>query len=195
MRLVAQRPESLGWLFGPIGYKRPREGVPFALDNDAYTNFLKGAEFDYVGWVGMLNKVRIAGIDPLWCAVPDVVADRESTLRSWKRYSPVAKCYGWPLCFVLQDGMTARDIPKNADVVFVGGSTSWKWRSIPIWVKAHPRVHVGRCGTSRFKLDRLEELGVESCDGSGFFRATIAGREARQLLGWLYKTDHQLTLI
>jgi len=192
IQMVLSNPDKLGWLLGPSSYKRPKIGVPFALDNDAYTNWKKGAPFNYPGWVTFLDKIRNTGMSPLWCAVPDAVANRQETLRLWARYSSVAGCYGWPLAFVVQDGMTPVDIPKTASVIFVGGSTSWKWKTISMWVSAHPRVHVGRCGTSRWKLDRLESLGVESCDGSGFFRATMGGREARQLIGWLDKTDHQM---
>lgn len=191
LALVRENPDHLGWLIGPSNYKSPRVGVPFVLDNDAYLNYKNGESFDSSKWKAFLDKVKTTGHDPLWIVVPDVVADRDGTIQNWVRFSPTAHEYGWPLAFVVQDGMTSKDIPGNCDLIFVGGTTSWKWRSIPMWCKTHPRVHVGRCGTSRWKLDRLEQLGVESCDGSGFFRATINGREARQLLGWLYATDHQ----
>lgn len=195
VELARANPTKLGQLWGPIGFKKPKKGISFALDNDAYTCWTKGLSFDYPAWVNMLNKMRALNETPLWVAVPDVVADRQATLAAWKRFAPVARCYGWPLAFVLQDGMTHRDVPKEASVVFVGGTTSWKWRTIPMWVEYFPRVHVGRCGTSKWKLDRLEEMGVESCDGSGFFRATWEGREARQLRAWLSPTEFQTQLL
>ncbi len=188
-------PGRLGWLFGPTHFMTPKPDIEFALDNDAYPDWTKGKTFNYPAWVGMLDKVRLSGIAPRWVAVPDVVTNRKATLESWKRFAPVARCYGWPMAFVVQDGMTERDIPQDAALVFVGGSTQWKWRSIPTWVKAFPRVHVGRCGTSREKLDRLEQMGVESCDGSGFFRDTAAGKNARNLFAWLARETHQPDLV
>lgn len=194
VQMVQNHPTKLGWLYGPSSYKTPRANIPFALDNDAYSDWKAGRDFNYLAWIKFLDKIRATGMTPLWMAVPDVVADRSRTLKAWIRYKPVAECYNWPLAFVVQDGMKPTDVPYSAAIVFVGGTTSWKWRTVPMWAKEFPRVHVGRCGTSRWKLDRLEELGVESCDGSGFFRATSNGREARQLFGWVEKTDHQLSL-
>lgn len=191
-RLASENTGRLGWLLSPACFKRPRTEVPFALDNDAYSNWKKGKEFDLPAWIRFLDKIRAVGVAPMWCAVPDVVANRDATLTRWKSCSKVAEIYGWPLAFVVQDGMTPRDIPKTAAVIFVGGTTSWKWRTIPMWVSVFPRVHVGRCGTSRWKLERLEQLGVESCDGSGFFRATTNGREARQLKAWLTPQTKQI---
>jgi hypothetical protein len=194
VELVIANPGRLGWLIGPIHFKQPRKEVPFALDNDAYIHFSKGTDFDYIGWLALLDKVKRSKLKPLWVAVPDVVADRAGTLASWKRFAPVARLYEWPLAFVVQDGMTPRDVPKDAAVVFVGGSTQWKWRNIPMWCEHFQRVHVGRCGTSKWKLDRLQVMGVESCDGSGWMRDTIAGRNARQLLAWLDPKTHQTEL-
>lgn len=193
--LARDYPTRLGWLLGPTSYKRPRSGLQFALDNDAYINWRKGLEFDLPNWIKFLDKIRLQPHQPMWCAVPDLVADRDGTLNRWQRCAPVAACYGWPLCFVVQDGMKPKCVPREASIIFVGGTTEWKWRTIPMWVEHFPRVHVGRCGTSRWKLERLESLGVESCDGSGFFRATINGREARQLKAWLDPITFQPELI
>jgi hypothetical protein len=183
--LCRQNPSKLGQIIGPTWYKAPRSDIPFALDNDAYSDFTKGKSFNYLAWVDMLNKVRALEAVPLWIAVPDVVANRQATLANWKRFSPVARCYGWPLAFVAQDGMTPRDVPKNADVVFVGGTTSWKWRTLPMWCEHFPRVHIGRVNNLE-KVWICQRHGAESCDGSGWFRDSTEGGRARQLRAWLH---------
>lgn len=184
--LARQHPDRLGWLISPRSFKLPKPDLPFAIDNDAYTLWIKGELFDEVAWLKTLDRVRESGHNPMWIVIPDRVADRERTLELWGHYSKRVKEYGWPLAFVVQDGMTLSDIPKDANIVFVGGTTQFKWRTLPQWCRSFPRVHVGRCGTSAWKLRRIEQLGAESCDGSGWFRATFNGRESRQLQAWLH---------
>jgi hypothetical protein len=79
------------------------------------------------------------------------------------------QAFGVKMALAVQDGMTAADVPAEADVVFIGGSTSWKWRSLPEWTAAFPRVHVGRVNSLRLLL-MAENAGAESCDGTGWFR-------------------------
>ena len=102
-------------------------------------------------------------------------------MESWDRYSRVASDYGWPLAFAVQDGMVPADVPSAANVVFVGGTTEWKWNTVATWAAAFPRVHVGRVnGHAIWECDRL---GVESIDGTGWFRDD--GRKGRILKDWI----------
>jgi hypothetical protein len=68
------------------------------------------------------------------------------------------------------------DVPYNADIVFIGGSTSWKWRTLRTWTGAFPRVHVGRVNSRRL-LEMAENCGAESCDGTGWFRDPTRTKE------------------
>jgi len=106
---------------------------------------------------------------PRWIAVPDVVGNREATLRAWFAHSPRVATFGCPLAFVVQDGMTPDDVPPNASVVFVGGTDKWKMRSLPMFTAAFPRVHVGRINGEK-GLWECHEAGAESCDGTGWMR-------------------------
>ena len=165
-------PGSVGWLVGPAAAPKSkvRPWIPYALDNDAYSAFTSGQAWDEARWREMLTCARRQASKPRWAIVPDVVADASATLRNWLRYSSEVAAHGFPLAFAVQDGMEPRDVPGNAAVVFVGGSTPWKWRMVPMWARAFPRVHVGRVNT----LDRLwlcKDLGIESVDGTGWFRA------------------------
>jgi hypothetical protein len=75
----------------------------------------------------------------------------------------------FPIAFVAQDGCTPADVPETADVVFIGGTTEWKWENVWRFCDAFPRVHVGRVNTYR-KLMHCHECGAMSVDGTGFFR-------------------------
>ncbi len=90
--------------------------------------------------------------------------------------------YGWPLAFAVQDGMTVEDVPGDADVIFVGGSTEWKWRTVAMWCAAFQRVHVGRVNTYR-RLWECHDAGAESIDGTGWTRGDQ--RQYRGLLAYL----------
>lgn len=171
-------PGALGHLYGPGAFRKPYPWLPFALDNGAFAAFTNGTEFDSAAWVALLDKVERTGESPLWALVPDVVGDRDATLRAWEKWAPVASRYGWPLAFAVQDGMTKGDVPA-ADVIFVGGTTRWKRRSMAQWARDFQRVHIGRINTAKW-LWRCVEVGAESCDGTGWFRGDkeqLAGLE------------------
>jgi hypothetical protein len=76
--------------------------------------------------------------------------------------------------------MTPKDVPLSADIVFVGGSTCWKWRNAGMFVAQFPRVHVARVNWVD-KLEYCERIGVESVDGTGFFRGGWQSQQANQL--------------
>lgn len=160
--LAGRYPGRVGHLFSPGDQKGPFEFCDFALDNGAFLG-----NWELERWLKLLNWAKLSGKAPRWILVPDVVSDRDATLARWREYSPVASLYGWPLAFAVQDGMTPKDVPHNAEVVFVGGSTFWKWKTLPMWCKAFQRVHVGRVNTYR-RLWQCHDVGAESTDGTGF---------------------------
>ncbi len=160
---------QVGHLYSPGGQRGPWSFLPYALDNGAYSAHLAKSAWGPEGWLKLLEWAKLSGRAPLWILVPDVVGDRVGTLAAWEQWSPVARDYGWPLAFAVQDGMTATDIPAGAAVVFVGGSTEWKWKTVSMWCDAFPRVHVGRVNTYR-RLWDCADSGAESCDGTGWMR-------------------------
>lgn len=163
--LAGRYPGKIGHLISPGAERGPFGFCKYACDNGAFGP--KG--FQEEPWLKLLGWAKLSGQAPSWVLVPDVVADREATLANWKTYSPVAARFGWPLAFAVQDGMTAKDVPANAEVVFVGGSTFWKWQTVATWCKAFHRVHVGRVNTYR-RLWECHDAGAESTDGTGFMR-------------------------
>lgn len=181
--LAGRFPGWVGHLFSPGGQRGPYRYLPYALDNGAYGAFANKTEWDEPAWVRLLEWAKHSGQAPEWVLVPDVVGDKDGTLRNWDRYAPAAKRYGWPLAFAVQDGMTPLDVPADAQVVFVGGSTEWKWETMSLWAFFFPRVHVGRVNSGH-RLAQCYLEGVESVDGTGWVRAGW-GRQWCQLLAFL----------
>lgn len=195
--LAGRYPNRLGWLIGPSARTKTklRPWMPYALDNDAYSAWSKGTAWDAAAWSELLEWARVSGQAPRWVLVPDEVADKAATLEKWNEHSAEAAGYKWPLAFAVQDGMTPEDVPIDADVIFVGGTTKWKWMSLPMWTANFPRVHVGRVNELR-RLFTCEEYGVESCDGTGWVRDPCDSRKFDRLAGWIAGelTDKQLLL-
>lgn len=177
--IAAAYPGHLGHLFGPAGWRTP--WLPYALDNGAFPAWANGTAWDEAAFLALCESARKhedqGGEPPLWVVVPDVVTDKEATKARWLEWAPRLRRYGWPLAFAVQDGMHEHDVPPDADVVFVGGSTKWKWTTANLWGYLFPRVHVGRVNSYRL-LWRAFEAGAESCDGTGWFRG-----DRRQLAG------------
>lgn len=182
--LAGQYPGKIGWIFSPGGFKEPRVWLPYVIDNGKYTSWESGKEWNEEAFFELLDRCRLSKYHPDWVTVPDEVSDREKTLWLWNQYERRIKMYGWRLAFVVQDGMTPNDVPESADVVFVGGTTKWKWRNVALFCATFPRVHVGRVNWVD-KLEYCERVGAESCDGTGFFRGGPDSTQAKQLVDFI----------
>jgi hypothetical protein len=166
--LAGKYPGKLGMLMSPDGWRIPLDVVPYALDNGAYSAWTNNLPWDEAAFYKMLEVAKTHR-EPLWVACPDKVADRETTIKLWPQHSTRIRDFGYRPAFVVQDGMTPSDIPVDADFVFVGGSTKWKWRNLPLFAKCGVGVHVGRVNTYE-ALWICHELGAASCDGTGWMR-------------------------
>jgi hypothetical protein len=152
----------------------PKQGIPWALDNGVFGAWQGGKVWTEEPLYRFLDAY--AAWKPSWVVVPDWVGDRDLTLQRWYQHVDALKAYGVPLAMAVQDGMTIEDVPSDCDVVFVGGSTSWKWRNLRMWTENFPRVHVGRVNSLRLLL-MAEKSGAESCDGTGWFRDPTRTKE------------------
>jgi hypothetical protein len=162
---------SIGLLISPNGWRYAPDVIPYALDNGAYYAFTNKIEWDEKGFYEMLDKV-LPSKKPLWVACPDKVSDKDETLRLWEKHSQKIKQWDIPLAFVAQDGMTSDDVPKEAEVIFMGGSFEWKWKMLADFCSTGKRVHCGRVNSYE-GLWICDENGVESCDGTGWVRGGI----------------------
>ena len=179
---LARETGKIGHLFSPGAQRGPWPWFPYALDNGAYSCWdIATNEFDfdkwestYLEWRKLIYWAASAVQRPRWAIVPDVVGDMEMTFESWDRhYRTVVDAEIVP-ALAVQDGMVPEDVralDNIPSVICVGGTTDWKWSTIEMWAKEFPRVHVLRCNMPD-KLDWLELLGVESCDGTGWNRGS-----------------------
>lgn len=174
---MAGRYGHVGHLYGPTRIENPLPHLPFALDNGAYGAFVNQTPWDRWKFVAHVERYAFMGLRPSWVVVPDVVADKDATLTKYAEWAPILRDgYHLKLALAVQDGMTIEDVRSlsiKPDLVFVGGTTEWKWSTMETWAKSWPRVHVGRVN-GREGLDRCAAAGVESCDGTGWFRGHTA---------------------
>jgi len=169
--LAGKYPGSIGWIMSPATkFFPPKEWLPYCVDNGVYSAWNNQEKWSEESFFSILDQCFLSRFKPRWIVVPDAIGDKELTLYQWNQYEHKLRCcYKTPLAFVAQDGMKLHDVPKSADLVFIGGTTKWKWRNAARFVAQFPRVHVGRVNWWD-KLEYCERLDVESCDGSGFFR-------------------------
>jgi len=182
--LATKYPGHVGHLYSPDGWRTPRHWLPYALDNGAWPAYTKGIEWDKEAFLKHVQTAIRAHIKPLWIAVPDVVTERQATLDRWLEYEGRLRMCRIPLAFVVQDGMTKEDVPESADLIFVGGSTDWKWGTLRKWCQGFDRVHVGRVNTEK-QLWICHDYGAESVDGTGWFHT----KQTEQLQHYLQNKD------
>ncbi len=195
-RLANEFPGKLGWMVSPATkFFTPRPWLPYAIDNGVYAAHSLGIEWNEDSFLNLLDKYKMQRQQPMWIVVPDKVGNKDETLWLWDLYRPRLEKYGWKMAFVAQDGMVPSDVPCSADLVFIGGSTNWKWRNVALFATSCERVHVGRVNWHD-KLEYCERLGIMSVDGSGFFRQGD-GPRSHQLVDFIsghrrYAEQHQL---
>jgi hypothetical protein len=157
--LYKKFPDKIAMLNTPQSFKKPYG--KWAFDNGCFKYFNEKAYFKRLEESSKFQR-------PMWVAVPDVVGCHYRTLALWNYYYYRVQSFGYPLAFVAQDGCRPKDIPKEADWIFVGGLDPWKMDNIHKYVNGRP-VHVGRVnGIGRLKY--CESVGVTSVDGTGWLR-------------------------
>ena len=164
---------KIGWLLTPEGFKvcKPRHWVPMAFDNGAWSAYQNGTEFDEQAWINMVENIAKEKINPEWVLIPDKVGDKVGTLAMFFKYRMYVSKHDWPVAFAVQDFMVPQDVPDSVDAIFVGGTDSFKYKSLPMWRQAFPDkiLHVGRVNSLE-KLVVCEKNEVDSVDGTYWFR-------------------------
>lgn len=177
---LARETGRIGHLHGPRSVAGPWPWFPYALDNGAFSywnptdNTFDDAKWRQTetAWRQMLFWAQSAPLKARWAIVPDRPGDGIATCQKWSQYAGAVASTGIPLAVAVQDGMTpetVRALSPAPEVIAIGGSTEWKWATVEMWASEFPRVHLLRCN-SPAKLYYLENLGVESCDGTGWAR-------------------------
>lgn len=189
--LIDKYPGRLGNLYSQSSWLLPK-GLNYALDNDRYSVWSAGKKWDEDRYWDFLGRVSKWDTRPMWAAVPDVVANPEDTIRWYSKWSrKIIDSFGFNIAVVVQDGMTAEDVNRlvpKPNVVFIGGTTNWKWKYLRMWKKHFDRVHVGRVNTGNL-LWRVHRAGVESSDGTGWWHH----KQYTQLVRYLKRSSSGMT--
>ena len=183
-------PGRLGLLLSQSNRTIPKH-IPFACDNDRFSVWMKGKQWSSLHWLKFLDWCTERTTPPLWVLVPDVVANPDNTVAWYHKWVSEVTSRNLKPAFAVQNGMTPEiiyDLRPVPEVVFVGGTTEWKWRHLKIWTENFPRVHVGRVNT-RSLLWRCHRAGAESSDGTGWYHH----HQYRQLVRYLEQTQNGQT--
>lgn len=151
-------------------------GMGYAIDNGAYGCFLRGAPFNADRFRRLLSAY---GERADWCVVPDIVSAGNESLDFSLEWLPECLSVSRRVLLAVQDGMSAQDIlPHVSDRVgiFVGGSTDWKLKTIPLWggvaKSARCYLHVGRVNSQR-RIRYCAGVGADSFDGTSVTRYSV----------------------
>lgn len=92
------------------------------------------------------------------------------TLDRWRKWGPKIARIGHTPAFVCQVGATVDNIPDDASVLFLGGTTKWKlgpdaWRITEKATSEGRWVHMGRVNSQK-RLVTAMQMGCDSVDGT-----------------------------
>ena len=161
-------PHGTGFLMSPEWWRVPPDYIPYALDNDRFSSWSNGKEWDADAFVSMLRRASLLKNKPIFCAVPDVVADPIKTTDWWNDWSCTVESYGFKTAFCVQDGHQPEDVPRSAFATFIGGTSTWKANNAHRF-NIREWLHIGRVNGPG-KLDWAESIGADSVDGTGWAR-------------------------
>lgn len=156
-------------------------------DNGCYS-----AKWDDRRWWAWLTELP-RSIE--WAVCPDVFDPdggpcHDATLERWRHWSPRMKVAGFTPAFVCQVGATPTNLPTDADVLFLGGTTEWKLgRYAEAICQANTGrrwLHMGRVN-SRRRWDIARSFGCDSADGT--LLTFGPDKNVRHLLSWLVATE------
>lgn len=167
----------------------PKQRNPFnpawdvIADNGCFS--AKWTEGDWLRWLGTVPAtVRFAVCpdvyDPTGAPCHDATVDR------WHQYAPLIREHGLTPAFVCQMGATPDNVPEDAPVLFIGGSTEFKLGPGADAIAARYRhdrwLHMGRVNSlKRFRVAR--SMGCHSADGT--FLTFGPDTNLPKLLGWI----------
>lgn len=167
---------SVGWIMSPAGFRRPIKEcrtLPYALDNGQFHKPGEKSKTPIGGIYTMLHRVlRDMWHLPMFAVVPDVPYDGEASLAlSVAHVDTMRELFPRvPLALAVQDGMEPLSTPLHLfDWIFIGGSTKWKWRTLPKWCAAgreyRKPVHVARVNGGG-PIRACIHYGAASADGT-----------------------------
>lgn len=149
------------------------EGLPYAIDNGAWSAFTQGEKFDEAAFG---KAVDLLGEKADFLVVPDIVAGGLRSLEFSLRWLERLKGIPTKLLLAVQNGMAPDDVREYlspAVGVFVGGTTNWKLATVNAWGSLANRrcchMHVGRVNSAK-RIALCAAAGANSIDGTSATR-------------------------
>lgn len=190
-KIFSRRHPRLGFIFTPDGGNRiPSDDIPVAADNACFAN---PAAYSDDRYIALLRKMPR---NALFATAPDVLGDHAATVRRSVPILRQIRSEGLPAAFVAQDGWSDGNTPWDEfDVMFIGGSTDFKFRGGRAAVTAAKqrgkRVHMGRVNSYQ-RLRAAASIGCDTCDGT--FLVFAPDNNWPRFLRWMEKFDRQTEL-
>ena len=147
--------------------------LPYAIDNGAWSAHLRDKPFSEEAFIECLEFSRVHPElgTPDFTVLPDIVAGGLPSLDYSLSWEPRVRPYSKNVLIAVQDGMDPKDIEPYIDEhtgIFVGGSTPWKLRTLPIWgavARGRCYLHVGRVNSVK-RISFCSGVGAHSFDGT-----------------------------
>lgn len=165
--------KGFGYMHSTFHWKTPCPKLIWALDNGAYSAWVRGFPFPEKQFLQCLEKKIPQNNHPNFIVCPDIVAAGTKSLSfslSWIKRLP--NDYSYYLS--VQDGMEVEDVLPHIiefDGIFVGGTMRWKLRTGRKWCcLAHENgipCHIARIGTFK-RLCFARNIDADSVDSSTF---------------------------
>ena len=146
----------------------------YFLDNGAFRYWIRGEEFKDGPFFSLVEASLKAEKRADFLVLPDLIGQGLKSLEFSSLYAEKLKGTGIPFALALQDGME-KDTSAVADfvreygvkVLFVGGTTEWKWRTAPFWNALAKELsiscHVGRVPSAK-RVYQARRMEVDSID-------------------------------
>jgi hypothetical protein len=181
----AMRHSRLGFILTPDRWGQDvPDDAAIAADNACFSSPDRYSDERYLRFLGRLPVGRC-----LFATAPDVVGDHAATVeRSLPMLRRIREA-GFPAAFCAQDGWAEETTPwGDFDVLFIGGTTDFKFRGGRLAVYAAKRrgkrTHMGRVNS----LARLAAASAIGCDSSdGTFLRFGPDVNTPRLFAWLDK--------
>lgn len=167
------RTKGYGLMVSPGGCSTPQHFDHYAIDNGAFSAWINNRTWDGNAYLLFLSRL-ISIKQPDFLVVPDLVAKGQESLDfslKWRDELPRIQTRHY---LAVQDGMKpniVRDVIKNFEGIFVGGTIDWKLATGASWASfAHDRnlpCHVGRVGTWE-RIVWARSVGMDSIDSSSW---------------------------
>ncbi len=144
--------------------------LPYMVDNGAWGCSQRGIEWDGNLFLNYLGKW---GSSADMVVLPDIVSGGGKSLELSVRWIDVVQAFGSPILLAVQDGMSEEDVRpillRHNVGLFVGGSTEWKLKTLPLWGRIAREVgcwaHAARVNTAK-RVKACQLAGMNSFDGT-----------------------------